>query len=64
MDWAISVLVRLSCQKNTNTSNKKQVLLKADLGLKKIKCSAEDDKVAVYNQFTVTVESDETVGYL
>ena len=44
MDWAISVLVRLSCQKNTNTSKKKLVLLKADLGLKKIKCSAEDDK--------------------
>ena len=39
------------------------MLQKASLGLKKIKVSVGDDEVAVYNQLTGTVESDETAGY-
>ena len=46
------------------TPAEKQVLQKAGLGLKKIKFSVEDDEVAVYNQLTGTVESDETASYL
>ena len=49
--------------KKIPTSAEKQVLQKADLGLKKIKFSVEDDEVAVYNQLTGKVESDETAGY-
>ena len=39
------------------------MLRKPGLGLKKIKFSVENDEVAVYNQLTVMVESDETAGY-
>ena len=49
--------------KKIPTPAEKQVLQKADLGLKKIKFSVEDDEVAVYNQLTGKVESDETAGY-
>ena len=49
--------------KKIPTPAEKQVLQKPGLGLKKIKFSVEDDEVAVYNQLTVMVESDETAGY-
>ena len=42
------MFVRLLCQKNTNTSGKTSVT-ESRLGLKKVKFSAEDDEVAVYN---------------
>ena len=48
--------------KKIPTPAEKQVLQKAGLGLKKIKFSVEDDEVAVYNQLTGPVESDETVN--
>ena len=63
--WAGQFMCLSDCHaKKITTPVEKQVLQKAVLGLKKIKFSAEDDQVAVYNQLTGTVESDETASYL
>ena len=39
------------------------MLQKVGLGVNQIKFSVEADEVAVYNQLTVSVESNETAGY-
>ena len=44
--------------KKISTPVEKRVT-EAGLGLKKIKFSFEDDEVALYNQLTGTIESDE-----
>ena len=63
--WTGQFMCLSDCHaKKITTPAEKQVLQKAVLGLKKIKFSAEDDQVAVYNQLTGTVESDETASYL
>ena len=63
--WAGQFMCLSDCHaKKITTPAEKQVLQKAVLGLKKIKFSAEDDQVAVCNQLTRTVESDETASYL
>ena len=62
--WTGQFMYLSDCHaKKIPTSAEKQVLQKAGLGLKKIKFGVEDDKVAVYNPLTGTVESDETAGY-
>ena len=62
--WTGQFMCLSDCHaKKVTTPAEKQVLQKAVLGLKKIKFSVEDDEVAVYNQLTGKVESDETAGY-